>query len=58
MNVMITFMIALLDIATVTGIFVMQDNFEKHLILYLLACILIIYLNARYYMLVKSKEEK
>ena len=58
MNVMITFMIALLDIATVTGIFVMWDNFENHLILYLLACILIIYLNVRYYMLVKSKEEK
>ena len=55
---MITFMIALLDIATVTGIFVMWDNFENHLILYLLACILIIYLNVRYYMLVKSKEEK
>lgn len=57
MNVMITFMIALLDIAAVTGIFVMWDSFEKHLILYLLACILIIYLNVRYYMLVKSKEQ-
>ena len=58
MNVMITFMIALLDIATVIGIFVMWDNFKKYLILCLLACILIIYLNARYYLLVKSKEEK
>lgn len=58
MNVMITFMIALLDIATITGVFVMWNNLKKYLILCLLACILIIYLNTRYYLLVKSKEEK
>ena len=58
MNVMIPFVIALLDIATVTGILIVWGNFEKDLIFYLLACVIIIFLNVRYWLLVKNEEEK
>lgn len=58
MNVMIHFVIVLFDIAAVTGVFVMWDNLEKYLIFYLPAYVIIIFLNVRYWLLVKNKKEK
>lgn len=58
MNVMIPFMIALLDIVAIVVLFVLWFSLKNYFILYLLVCAFIVYLNIRYCQLVKSKEEE
>ena len=58
MNVMIPFMIALLDIVAIVVLFVLWFSLKNYFILYLLVCAFIVYLNIRYCQLVISKEEK